>query len=478
MIAVAVAVAVSLLAACDGGAPVSGAASDPSQLPSQSPTDFIGAKPTAIERPLYGQHIPHGRAAVDYLLGSSGTWRDQSGIRYGWNYYAHCATPSHPHNRRALLIESAVTNSTAPDANCILFGDKNSNGELSDDDVGGYAFHEHAGRGPGGELVEEPFYHFWFDDNWLARYVTDAYERPPPSGLHDLTHHVRWRVLGGDNSHWEPYGPSQHADKVALNGILKINGGDFAGALADWQAIKHLSAAVFDPAERRHLYSFARESIYYLGLWAILSERLLAAHSDFAERSDVLQHAVSLHSALLALQETNASGERLGWRTGTISRALINTETTAIAVLALAANASWALEPGHPPLQNSEGYYVRNSDDGLSAVAGQSPPGYMVLGPHWSLPPGTYDVEFTLRTASNGITAALATLDVHAGVDPLVSTIIDHRNAPRPKEWQRYRLTTRIGDNSRPIDFRVFWHGYYDLDVGTVRVTRHIESLD
>jgi len=151
--------------------------------------------------PLFGQHFPHGSDAVAYLYGPNGTWREQVNVYYGWNFYKHCETPSHLYDARALLRESSVVNSTAPDANCIILGDFNNNGEIADETISGYAFHEHAGRGVGGEQTAWPFYQFWFDDNWVARYVAETYGRPHPNGLHDFGHPIRWRVIGGDNHH-------------------------------------------------------------------------------------------------------------------------------------------------------------------------------------------------------------------------------------------------------------------------------------
>jgi hypothetical protein len=430
----------------------------------------LAQAPNGNAVPLFGQHFPHGNDAVDYLYGPNGTWREQTNVYYGWNYYKHCETPSHPQDVQALIRESSVVNSTAPDANCILLGDLNANGEITDDTVWGYAFHEHAGRGVGGEPTAAPFYQFWFDDNWVARYVSVAYGRPHPIGLHDLSHAIRWRVVGGDNAHWTPYSESSpHIDQIALNGLYKLNAGDFDGALAAWNGIQQSSGAVYDAIRGRYEYSLATEAVYYYGLWAILSERLLAARPDFNQRGEVLQHAMSLRAALLALQERDASGNRLGWRTGTIERALINTETTAVAVLALGAHADWVLEPGHAPLLSAAGNYSREHDV-LSANAGQSALGHIVLGPFWTLAPGRYEVDFALRSPAARIESPLATLDVYDGTAIVASRVVEGADAPVGDQWRRYRLVADIGDTANRTEFRVFWHGAYDLDVGPIRV--------
>ena len=422
--------------------------------------------------PLFGQHFPQGSDAVAYLYGPNGTWREQTNVYYGWNFYKHCETPSHPYDARAMLRESSVVNSTAPDSNCIILGDFNNNGEIADETIGGHAFHEHAGRGVAGEQTELPFYQFWFDDNWVARYVAETYGRPHPIGLHDFGHPVRWCVVGGDNSQWRPYPESSpHIDQIALNGLFKLNAGDFDGALAAWNAIKNSSGAVYDATRSRYDYPFAIQSIYYHGLWAILSERLLAARAVFGQQSEVLQHAISLHAALLELQESDADGNRLGWRTGTIERALINTETTSLAVLALGAQASWVLEPGHEPLRSAAGNYTHEHER-LSAVAGQSVPGHVVFGPFWTLEPGNYDVEFALRSPADRVESRLATIDVYDGTTVVATKAIEGADAPAGNQWRRYRLAAEIRSASNLTEFRVFWHGAYDLDLSSIRVTR------
>ena len=421
--------------------------------------------------PQFGKHFPHGNDAVAYLYGPNGTWREQTNVYYGWNFYKHCETPSHTYDPQAMLRESSVVNSTAPDANCILHGDLNNNGEIADDAIGGYAFHEHSGRGVNGEQTASPFYQFWFDDNWVARYVAETYDRPQPSGLHDFGYRINWRVLGGDNSRWTPYPESSpHIDQIAFNGLFKLNAGDFNGALAAWNAIKNSSGAAYDASRGRYDYSFGVEAIYYYGLWAILSERLIEARAVFNQRADVLQHAMSLHATLLALQEKDADGNRLGWRTGTTERALINTETTSVAVLALGINASWVLEPGRAPLLSAAGNYTHEHET-LSAIAGQSVPGHIVFGPFWTLDPGSYDVEFALRSPAARIESPLATIDVYDGRTVVAAKVIEGAVAPLGNRWHRYRLTAEGGNASNLMEFRVFWHGAYDLNVGSIRVT-------
>ena len=180
---------------------------------------------------------------------------------------------------------------------------------------------------------------------------------------------------------------------------------------------------------------------------------------------------MSLHAALLALQEKDADGNRLGWRTGTTEHALINTETTSVAVLALGANASWVLEPGHVPLRSAPGNYTHEHET-LSAVAGQSVPGYIVFGPFWALEPGSYDVEFALRSPAARVESPLATIEVYDGSAVVAVKVIEGADAPIGNQWHRYRLAAEVGNASNLAEFRVFWHGAYDLDVGSIRVTQ------
>ncbi len=180
---------------------------------------------------------------------------------------------------------------------------------------------------------------------------------------------------------------------------------------------------------------------------------------------------MSLHAELLALQEKNADGNRLGWRTATTEQALINTETTSVAVLALGANASWVLEPGYAPLRSGAGYYTHEHEV-LSAFAGQSVPGYIVSGPHWALEPGRYDIEFALRSRAPRVESPLATIEVHDGSAVIAAEVIEGADAPIDNQWQRYRLTAELAGAANLVEFRVWWHGAYDLDVGSIRVTR------
>lgn len=422
---------------------------------------------------MYGQHNPHGNLGVAYLYGANGMWRELSPLNYSYNRYASCAVPNHPLNENALIQDGANRNVTAPDANCLILGDVENNGEITDDTPSGFAFQEHSGHGANGNLTAPTFRAFWFDDNWLARYMATAYARPLPNGLHDNGYRIRWRQLGGDNSHWTPYLGNDHRDQVALNGIYEINNGNFAGALTHWTTLKNLSGMTYNSANQRYEYPSIGET-YHLALWGILSERLLAASSTFPQRHDVLQHAVSIRSNILSMQErVTPTGPRLGWRSEFNNPAsLINTETTALSALALGANATWVLEPGYTPLLKDAGNYFMRPHHALSAVVGLSSPGYMVHGPSWNLQPGTYDVDFSLRTPVNNINVPLATVDVYDGSTLLASTVVPTANMPWNNEWLRQRLTVTVTNPTNSTEFRVYWHGNVNLDVGSIRIVK------
>jgi hypothetical protein len=442
---------------------------------------LVGMAATAraqISLAVYGQHYPHGQAAVRYIYGPEGMWRDQQGLTYTTNRYPVCAASEHPYDEHRLLIDAASSNMTAGDSTCVLLGDLNGNGQISDDAPSGYAFYEHSGHRTGGPPAEAPYRVFWFDDNWLARYMATAYGSTLPSGLHDHGQRIRWRQLGGDNTSWSMYPPSTYPDRLALNGIYEINAGRFSNALSYWTAVKDISHWTYNAADQRYDYPCldptqpCLSETYHLALWAILSERLLAASATFLARADVLQHAMSIRSHLLS-QQVRKDGLRLGWQSSLLnSNSLMNTETISVSVLALGANAHWVLEPGYSPLKKAPNNYFMRPHNALSAVVGLSTPGHIVYGPSWTLARGVYDVDFSLRTPSNSEATLLATLDVYDGTSILASRVIPTTATPGNNQWQRYQLTVHIDNSANSTECRVYWHGQTDLDVGPIRVTR------
>ena len=99
-------------------------------------------------------------------------------------------------------------------------------------------------------------------------------------------------------------------------------------------------------------------------------------------------------------------------------------------------------------------------------------PGYIVFGPSWALEPGSYGVEFALRSPAARVESPLATIEVYDGSAVVAVKVIEGADAPIGNQWHRYRLAAEVGNASNLAEFRVFWHGAYDLDVGSIRVTQ------
>ena len=105
-------------------------------------------------------------------------------------------------------------------------------------------------------------------------------------------------------------------------------------------------------------------------------------------------------------------------------------------------------------------------------------PGHIVFGPFWTLEPGSYDVEFALRSPAARVESPLATIEVYDGSAVVAAKVIEGADAPIDNQWHRYRLAAEVGNASNLTEFRVFWHGAYDLDVGSIRVTQPSGDAD
>lgn len=419
---------------------------------------------------LYGRHYPQGQAAVDYLRGPEGTLRPMNPLEYRWNYYPMHATAAHPVDRAALIAYANGAHlTTARDANGYLLGDRDGDGEL-DGAAYGAAFHEHNARGVGGAAAGQPFTQFWFDDNWLARYVTEAYGVAPPDGLWNPSGFVRWRVLGEDVTGWAPYG-SDSPDTVALDGLYYLAKGDLVQAQGRYDRLLQKSGAVYDDANQRYDYPGLKET-YHLGLWKILTDKLVDRLSETGASPALIglmvQHGVSLRSVLLGLQEQRG-GAFLGWRSDpTVVESLINTESVAVAVLALSGHGRLLYEAGRAPLTSDPSYYLRPHQV-LSAVVGLSKAGYMVSGPGVGLVAGAHRIEFLLRAPSpTGQVAVLDVRDAAAGA-VLGQQAVGAGDMAAGNRWTRLslRVTVPVGGK---LEFRVYWPGACNLDVAYVRV--------
>lgn len=438
----------------------------------------------------FGQHPSHGTPAVNYLYNQSeGTWKGKSGILYNYSYYSAehyagigitCNQPM-PVNREATQAYAGITdqNHTSPDPDCHLLADLDNDLLISDENPQPTAasFFEHRGKGEKGNAASTPFYQFWFDDNWLARYMAIAYGKPQPTGLHDNGYRIRWRALAGDNTGWTNYPDGNDLDRRAINGLAYANAGDYISALLEWGYIQsNISGATWNATTKRFDYSFSET--YYLGLWLIFTERLLAdASLNAVSRAQLLQQAVSLRSWLLSAQEVKTNGARIGWRTSykpLPNNSLINTETTALGALALAAETFRAYEAGYLPLRNCAtcGFALDTGENVLSATVVGSSAGHMVFGPYVTLAAGAHTVDFDVRLP-NGCGAScgsnLVTLDVFDGTS-IVTSIVVPGTSFAGSEWIRQRLSFTVSNPSAQYEFRVWFHDAADVDVAAVRL--------
>ncbi len=455
---------------------VAGDAAADAPTPPPGATDAGGDAPAcdtslAVDgaRPRYGRHYPNGAAAVAYAFGANGFWKEMKPLEYTDNYYEQYATPTHPFDQAALVGYANGTHfTTARDANGHLLFDADHDGELDPQPGGtaGFAFHEHAGRGAGGAVRGTPFTNFWFDDNWLARYMTDAWARPAPNGLSSWSDFTRWRILGGDRTNWTPYG-SSFFDTLALDGLYAAAGGDTAGALAKWDAIRTQAGATYDSATQRFLYPNIHES-YHLGLFAILTATLEGA------RADLLDHGVAIRSDMLSIQETDAAtGAPLGWRSDvTQAGSLMNIESLAVSVLGLGAGAAATFEPGVLPMRADATFFVRPHHV-ISAVAGMSSPGLLTDGPGLFVAPSAqpYEASFFLRAPSP--TGTMAHLEI---ADELTGAVLASRDVAAA-DMAAANAWTRITLSFAPppaacnrIALRTRWTGAANLDAGPIRV--------
>jgi hypothetical protein len=452
-----VGLALTALAGC-GGEPIDGSL--------ELTTDTAALSSTFS----YGQHHPQGEAAMAHLYGPDGTWKPMTNIQYIWNYYSQYATPAHPADKEALIAYADGTrNTTARDANGHLLLDANHDGVL-DTSSGGYAFHEHNGIGIGGAQTGTPFTQFWFDDNWLARYASQAYQRPLPQGLSSYPDFTRWRILGGDATAWSPYSGSA-PDQLALNGLYSLAVGSASSAMSTWRRLRDNSGYRYDGPSQRYIYPDIEEN-YHLGLFKLLTDNLLVSSAIAAsDKQELVDHSMALRSNILSNQERSGS-TFLGWRSNIHDTdTLINTESVTVNALALGASSKYVFEAGRAPLLSSAGGYFLRPHNVLSAdISGGSRPGHMTYGPYWTLPVGTYDVDFFLRAPSPS--GAVATVDVYDSStgQVLVSRVLNSADLTSGNRWTRVTLRAQVSNPSNSLELRVWWHGGSNLDVACIAV--------
>jgi hypothetical protein len=408
------------------------------------------------------------------MYSSEGTWKLANPLQYIWNYYDYSDNPSnHPFSRSELISYANGTQFTvARDANKHLLFDFNRDGEI-DTVAGGFSFHEHNGRGLRGESRAAPFTHFWFDDNWLARYVSQSYGLPEPSGLSEYTDFNRWKILAGDFQYWTPYnGPEP--DRLALDGLYFLSLGDIARAMGKWQAIVNSSGTYFNPQERRYIYPGISEN-YHLALFQILSAHLLnRLPAGSAESAVLLQHWVSIRSHILSQQQKLADDQLAGWVSSiTDGNSLMNTESISAGVLALGAGAGATFEIGKLPMQNhSAGYFYRPTSVFSAAIEGGSRPGYMAFGPYQSFPAKAYKADFVMRARTQS-PGRIATVDIYDARNGQVLATKDLYSSDFVGDdtWSSISLGFRLQSSSNSLEFRIYWHGVANLDAAVVRLS-------
>ena len=405
----------------------------------------------------YGYHQPQGLNAVSYIYGEEGTWRQYTGLENIYGYY------NVPQSEKDQLIAYANGNNPAtcadPNGN-ILF-----NLPYESASVSGTSFEEHNGRGVDGSVRAQPFSQFWFDDNFLARYMSVAYGALQPGGLFQTN--TRWQILGLNANGW-PQQSGSAPDQDALTGMYFIAVKQVASAYNQWNGVLGQASASYQSNSQQYAYPGLSQG-YYLGLWKILTDFLIDAGVSGSNQATLFQHSISLRSAIISEQQIE-NGVAVGWITGrNDDTSLINTETTSISVLGLCANAKICLEAGLSPMSTPSGYFYRPYN-ALSAVTGLSPVGYMVYGPYMKIPTGSYKADFFLRTPT--LSSLFVTLDVHDSnaQQVLGSSIVSGTQFAANNQWGRYSVGFTVSNPSNSMEFRVYWGGQVNMDVSAIRI--------
>jgi len=196
-----------------------------------------------------------------------------------------------------------------------------------------------------------------------------------------------------------------------------------------------------------------------------------------------VQQWVSLRSNLLSLQEQQ-NGKRFSWVTHADRGGdrYMSTEGTATVLLALGAGAVHVLEAGVARLQMANhNYYLRVAEEQgdpvdqyvLSAVKGiavASKPGFMVDGPYWQYPRGSYTVDFFLRAPVP--TGKMATVEVYNANNGqfLAQKDVQANELAGNNAWSRISLLITMTDVNNRLEFRVYWHGTANMDMAALRI--------
>lgn len=413
----------------------------------------------------YGEHYPNGKQAVDFAYGPEGTWKKMDNVQYKWNYYGQYQTEKHPFGKNELVAFASGDNqTTSRDANGHLLLDFNHDGELDNNGSGGYGFIEHSGRGIDGKKKGNAFNQFWYDDNFFARYMSQAYHKQEPHGLSHYSDFTRWSVIGGGTENWTPY-QDENFDQLALNGLYYLSSGQNKKALQSWKRIVELSGPTYDSERQHFTYKNVHEN-YHLSLMKILADHILdLVPQSCEEQVKLLQHSVGLKEELLKNQQG-----KTGWISSIHDpNSLINTESITAGVLALGAMSWMSFEPGSEPSKMGSGNYFKRPYSAVSAVINLSKPGTIVSGPSQSFGPGKQQVDFFLRAPQPCMeTAEIEVIDIDAN-RVLATRKIADTDMNGHNQWTKLTLPVQITNNNR-LDFRVHWPGKCNVDVGTIRI--------
>jgi hypothetical protein len=368
-----------------------------------------------------------------------------------------------------IAMANGTTFMTARDANGHLLLDFNHDGEIDETMDGGWAFHEHNGIGNNGLARGPPFTNFWFDDNYLARFMTLKYHLAPPNGLSDYGDFTRWKVLGGDNSGWVPY-RQQYVDTLCLDALFYLTANDVDGAIKAWHNVLAIARPRWDHERQEYSYPGLVEA-YHVALAKIVAEEL---HQRGVE--DALQHAVALRSLLLARQvlrqEADGRVVRLGWTSSLVEpSSLMNIESTALGALALGHGADLTFECGADALEPDPAlsFYYRPYF-ALSAVQGLSRPGPVV--PSFNLiPPSQFiSVSVIVRSPTGGgVTVAVLSVDgdvIH--VEGISNDALFWKQADG--RWAEWRTQTFESSHYAEVRVAVEWNGGGSVDFAVLRI--------
>jgi len=475
------------------------------------PVENAGPLLAAASYDGYGIQQPQGLDAVNYLYSAQGTWRHfhnlidpqntapgqvpEYGYYCGWTGAVSNQFPIGTWGSSACPPISSSPYKPLPDLVALANGKTDTSVPSANDDtlyqltyqqagtktgVSGYAFEEHAGRGAGGVLEcggpKCDFSQFWFDDNWLARYMSEAYGAPAPDGLYAPPGFNRWAIIGGGTADWTPYpSPGNYIDQLCLNGLYDFDTGNDSLAYTLLASALSLAGETYSTANQQYEYPDVYAA-YYIGLMAILNDTLLES-GEFggAELDDLVQQSVSLHSKILADQQHSSSGP-IGWTTGngrsSIKAGLINTETTTVMVLALSTAAKYTFEPGLAPARSDCTTCLQRPYHVLSAVVGLTAADeYMTYGPYIHMPLGNYKIEFYLRTPL-AQTGNIANLDVHDNNSGAIlgSSLVSGDAMAAGDQWTLVAIPISVTNPHNRMEFRVYWYGAMNLDIRAIRV--------